>query len=293
MDKALTSDIQIDAAGDITLLVKHGDEWVTFQVSSKAMSLASPVWRAMLDPNGPFRESRADNNEITFPDDYSKALLILLLAAHLRFQDVPQNLTFEQLLNVCILCDKYDCITLVRPWISKWLDRQRYPAGEKLYEEWLFIAWTTGDEATFESTGRNLILHANPDGSRKLNEGIPEARLQTITMLIDLTHTLVDHYDDHGEEMGDVGNQFAEDSVACDNLSFGSPIRANSYRLITPWWNLTSRHGVLAISGCKGCGKSLSMFEQIAWLMVELNGDNKPVLVDDSLHAKWILIRLL
>lgn len=175
---ALTSDIQIDTAGDLKLLVQHCEDWVTFQVSSKAMSLASPVWRTMLDPNGPFRESQSDNNEITFPDDDAKALLNLLLVAHLRFQDVPKELTFEQLLNVCILCDKYDCITLVRPWIWRWQERQIHLPWEILSEEWLFIAWTTGDEAKFRRTAQSLILHANTDESGAFND----ARLSELVM---------------------------------------------------------------------------------------------------------------
>lgn len=170
MSKPLTSDIQIDAAGDLKLLLQHGEEWVTFQVSSKVMSLASPVWRAMLDPNGPFRESQSDNNEIIFPDDDSEALLILLSAAHLRFQDVPKDLSFEGLLNVCILCDKYDCITLVRPWIFQWKVGQVVPEGEEFYEEWLFIAWTTGDEANFKRVGRSMILRATTDESGAFND---------------------------------------------------------------------------------------------------------------------------
>jgi len=86
---ALTSTIEVDPAADLRLLVQHGDHQITFKVSSEAMSLASPVWRTMLDPAGPFKESQSDNGEINFPDDDSEALLILLVAAHLRFQDVP------------------------------------------------------------------------------------------------------------------------------------------------------------------------------------------------------------
>lgn len=170
ISKPLTSDIQIDAAGDLKLLLQHREEWVTFQVSSKAMSLASPVWRAMLDPNGPFRESQSDNSEIIFPDDDPEALLILLSAAHLRFQEVPKHLSFERLLNVCVLCDKYDCITLVRPWIFEWKVRQIVPTDWELYEEWLFIAWTMGDEATFKRVGRSMILRATTDESGAFND---------------------------------------------------------------------------------------------------------------------------
>lgn len=127
------------------------------KVSSKAMSMASPVWRAMLDPKGRFRESQPGNDEIDFPDDDAEALLILLLAAHLRFQDVPQELYYEQLLKICVACDKYDCVSLVRPWISRWQARQIHHAGQDYYEDWIFIAWTVGDQETFERIGRRFV----------------------------------------------------------------------------------------------------------------------------------------
>ena len=105
MSEALASPIAIDPAGDIKLLVQHGDRWMTFQVSSNAMAMASPVWRIILDPKGPFRESQPENNEVTFPDDDAEALLILLLAAHLYFKHVPHKLRLDQLLAVCSACD--------------------------------------------------------------------------------------------------------------------------------------------------------------------------------------------
>ena len=260
----LTSDIQIDAAGDLKLLVQHGEDWVAFQVSSKAMSLASPVWRAMLDPNGPFKESQSGHNEITLPDDDSKALLILLLAAHLRFQDVPEELSFEHLLEVCVLCDKYDCITLVRPWISRWQARHIPLARIRRHEEWLFIAWTTGDEATFERIGQRLTFCATTRKSSSLDfdrlstlrmppgfvgwfhfslrlstcltdyptECMLEVRLQIITKLIELAHSLVERKEPYGDLLYCKEPSNAENSIACDDLSVGALVRqlgADSY----------------------------------------------------------------
>ncbi len=153
------STIQVDPAGDLRLLVKHNDRDKNFQVSSKAMSLASPVWRTMLDPSGPFREAKPDNGEIAFPEDDAEALLTVLLAAHLRQQEVPQtSVGYKQLLEICVVCDKYDCIQLMRPWISKWEASLANFADKDTYEEWLFIAWTTGDDATFECIARKLAF---------------------------------------------------------------------------------------------------------------------------------------
>ncbi len=133
--------IKIDPAGDLDLHLTSHDGPTVFQVSSKAMSLASPVWRTMLDPKGPFRESKPNNGEVTFEDDDANALMILLLAAHLRFQELPQTLKYPQLLDLCVACDKYDCIELVRPWVPGWESSLKSLADKAGYEERLFIAW--------------------------------------------------------------------------------------------------------------------------------------------------------
>ncbi len=253
---ALTSTIEVDPAGDLRLLVQHGEQQIIFQVSSKAMSLASPVWRTMLEPAGPFKESQSDSGEIAFPDDDSEALLILLLACHLRFQDIPQELWYEQFLNVCILCDKYDCIALIRPWISRWQAHQLHLAGPVIHGEWLFICWTTGDQATFERVARyyvktsladvwkqfidrpKLLDAAIPPGilglpwslplpgnsTNKLAESIFEARLQTLTKLIELSYSLANRRGPNKQSLHCVSND-ADSSEACDDLSVGSMTR--------------------------------------------------------------------
>lgn len=151
------STLQVDPDGDLRLAVMLDGHDKTFQVSSKAMSLASPVWRTMLDPNGPFREGKPDNSGIASPDDDAEALLILFLAAHLRNDEVPESVSFDQLLNICVLCDKYDCVRLVRSWISKWATEIKPVADDPEYEEWLLIAWTTGDVGSFERLARRIV----------------------------------------------------------------------------------------------------------------------------------------
>lgn len=98
----------------------EGENQVTFRVSSKAMCLASPVWRVMLDPSGPFKEARPENDSVLFPEDDAQALQILLYIAHLQFHSIPETLSFTQLLNLAIICDKYDTARLLFPWFHKW-----------------------------------------------------------------------------------------------------------------------------------------------------------------------------
>lgn len=129
-----------EAAEDLILLTITRGKPETVQVSSKAMSLASPVWRTMLDPKGPFREASPDNGEISFLEDDADALLILLLATHLKYQEIPEELTYEMLLNVCVACDTFDRNENVGPWLSKWLSHlTRYEDGDGVPFHWLSV----------------------------------------------------------------------------------------------------------------------------------------------------------
>lgn len=123
-------------------------------VSSTVMSLASPVWKVLFDPQGQFQEATA--KEAYLLDDDPDMLLILLRISHLQFHELPAMLTFVQLLNLAILCDKYDTVRIVRPWIRQWQEPLEDLALTPGYEEWLFIAWTFGDSVTFKNLAQQL-----------------------------------------------------------------------------------------------------------------------------------------
>ena len=89
----------------------------TLVVSSAVMRIASPVWRTMFDPQGRFMESQrsSTHGEMHFPEDDPDALLCVLRIAHLQFRKVPETLGYVELLNLAIICDKYDTVAIVRP----------------------------------------------------------------------------------------------------------------------------------------------------------------------------------
>lgn len=93
----------LDPAGDVQL----STETQTFLVSSKVMCLASPVWRAMFDPQGPWAK-RSSTGPFSLPEDDPDALLTILRIAHLHFSDLPDALVvYQHLLQLAVLCDKY------------------------------------------------------------------------------------------------------------------------------------------------------------------------------------------
>ena len=152
--------ISVDPHGDVLLLIA-GEKQRILQVSSKVMSLASPVWRTMLDPRGPFREANPDDGAISFLEDDPEALLILLLAAHLKYQEIPEELTYELLWSVCITCDKYDCIEIVRPWLLRWLAPLEQLIEKNGFEGFLFISWAIGDREMSERVSRKVAVECS------------------------------------------------------------------------------------------------------------------------------------
>lgn len=154
--------ISIDPNGDRSLIVGTGENQKVFRVSSKAMCLASPVWKAMFA--GPFKEATAQ--EISFPEAEPNALLITLRIAHLQFKELPSFLDFHQLLNLAVVCDVYDLVSIVRPFLTGWITASRPIADRIGYEEWLLVAWTFGYREEFERSTCRLVLcvGTNEDG---------------------------------------------------------------------------------------------------------------------------------
>ncbi|KAK8188430.1 uncharacterized protein BKA78DRAFT_345766 [Phyllosticta capitalensis] len=157
-----------DPDGDVRLLVfdhpsdQSGDEAAqkTFLVSSKAMSLASDVWKAMF--NGHFREAQQPSGtnqqrEVSFPDDDARALEILLNIAHMRYDLVPQKLSFSRLVQVTVATDKYGATKLLRPWYKAWMGDVIYLLTRPGHEEWLWIAWELGQTETFKTLVSHLV----------------------------------------------------------------------------------------------------------------------------------------
>lgn len=161
-DRSIPPEIQeiCDPYGDLDLIapvMTAGAELnKRFKVSSKTMSRVCQAWKKMLDPDCPFVEARmVGQGELSLPEDDAAPLAILLHIAHLNFDRVPQELSFEELLALAVLTDKYDGTRLVQPWIQSWIAGLEYLLLEPGYEEWLWIAWEFGQLESFQ----RLALH--------------------------------------------------------------------------------------------------------------------------------------
>lgn len=110
--------INIDGEGDVIVLC--GPE--RMRVSSKILTLRSPVFKAMLKPG--FREGNTIRSqqyplELSLPDDDGLLLLILFQFLHLGFSSQCPDTDLQ--VKIAQLCHKYDCTVSIRPQSARWL----------------------------------------------------------------------------------------------------------------------------------------------------------------------------
>ena len=156
----------IDPTGGITLLLHNSQDGrqtqSSIRVSSKVLSLASPVFAAMLRPN--FAEGQGLRNAalqeipaISLHDDNTEAMFWLCKALHFK-QDLNVAIDFSLLKELAILCDKYELVSVLYPWSHGWL--QHLPGslhGNDKQAEMLWISYALGNEKSFWRTSRDLM----------------------------------------------------------------------------------------------------------------------------------------
>jgi len=152
--------------GDVPVAITCKSECVIINVSSHALCHASPVWKKFLFP--PFAkipdEIEAENDtRIDFTEDAGDALLILLRITHLQFHKVESTLPIAELVKVAVLCDQYDCVQLVRPWLHQWIpplaidDASIDAYSTYGWRSTTFLAWVFGMEKAFKSLTTSLV----------------------------------------------------------------------------------------------------------------------------------------
>ncbi|KAJ3544218.1 hypothetical protein NM208_g3183 [Fusarium decemcellulare] len=160
---------------------------IHFQVSSRHLSIVSPVFRAMIE--GKYKESQPNHQglmEIGASEWNAQALLILLDIIHGHHRDVPKTLDLEAIVQIGFLVDYYDCLEVVEiffdrwcVFFAKWIEYsvdslfryytpkvQRFGQDETLL---LFIAWVFRSGAAFS----NLTSSAAFNGERLIETDLP------------------------------------------------------------------------------------------------------------------------
>lgn len=71
---------------------------------------------------------------------------------------IPSKISYKLFLNIAILIDQYDCINLIRPWLSTWALSPEIPRSRMRRDiGWLFIDWVVGWEDSFTYFATELV----------------------------------------------------------------------------------------------------------------------------------------
>jgi hypothetical protein len=112
---AITEHLRSD--GDLAFIV--GEDEHHFVVFRSTMRGACLAWNKLPNPNGP--DIEATKSEIALPNDDPKALRTLLLITHLKFYELPGQLSLGVFLSLATVCDNYDTVSPVRPFSTSGL----------------------------------------------------------------------------------------------------------------------------------------------------------------------------
>lgn len=171
--------------GDMLLLIESDDgSGTAFKVASQVLCAASKVFLAMLGPDSNFQEALSLRKTKTprassalyiqvLEDDDTAALEIVLNVIHLCNNRVPETIEFSTLVQVCVVCDKYDMTEAMR-WVKPtWIEKWEPLALEPGYEAWLLVAWIFERSESFEKLSKKFILESSMqvNGGLKMDTG--------------------------------------------------------------------------------------------------------------------------
>jgi hypothetical protein len=157
----VTSEGQSDTpSSDIVEPISQTIYKTHLMVSSKHMSLASPVFKAMLQ--GGFREGEELRGmkkiSLPLPDDDTEAMKILIHLIHCKLNFVPLEVNLELFTNIAILVDKYrmhEVLRIMAPIWTKHLEADMLKTWNSCVR-WICIAWVFGMREEFRKATQFL-----------------------------------------------------------------------------------------------------------------------------------------
>jgi len=165
-------EVEITSIGDMVLDVTASSgtdkNKAQFIVASQVLCIASPVFRAMLEPGfregHNWREAKKNGSKyvLELPDEESiEAMEIILNAIHLRFSKVPVGgVALPLLLKLAVVCDKYQIYSAISNLASHWVVEPTMV--EEGAMDWLFVSWVFRRKDIFKRVTKAMILISTP-----------------------------------------------------------------------------------------------------------------------------------
>lgn len=153
--------VEIDPHGDLILQVCSGTTEYLLKVSSKVLSVASPVFRSMLETafledRGLHLVSSVSPFVMQLHDHHYPSMLTIMNITHLRMRQIPSKLSLEDFYHLAVLCDKYDLREIFLPWVQSWTETLR--PETIACPRWLVISWVFRLECIFTNVTLEMIF---------------------------------------------------------------------------------------------------------------------------------------
>ncbi|CZR52490.1 uncharacterized protein PAC_02367 [Phialocephala subalpina] len=152
------SKIIVDPNHDIVLRLNGYD----LLVSSKVLSLASPVFEAMFKPH--FKEGVEHHLQlgepliIPLPEDDLEATTLFCQITHHRSRDLPRTPSPLCLENLAIFCNKYICAGPVASYGILWIQRHSGSQSIEDFSRLLLLAYILDLPESFAAVSREMLL---------------------------------------------------------------------------------------------------------------------------------------
>lgn len=155
------------------------NETVHLLVSSKHMSLASPVFKVMLGEN--FREGqalRADGKVEILLDDDPAAFIILANVVHGKLSSVPSRVDVDVLFSLAIVADKYQMHEVTKFFCQAWFRELENDvpidyAKPAYVMKWLAVAYVFQNAKTFKHLTHLIARRGTDRLEDDVQEGMP------------------------------------------------------------------------------------------------------------------------
>lgn len=132
-----------------------GDQEVRIRVSSKHLTLASRVFKSMLQPGFLEGDQLRSQNlaKLLLPGDNPAAMLVLSNLIHGKNRQVPLKVKFSMMTELAILVDKYELLEITEIFLDSWfrnLETNKSLGFSKDLLPWMCISWVFNKEDIFE-----------------------------------------------------------------------------------------------------------------------------------------------
>lgn len=168
---------KITTDGDVILVI--GPDEARLCVNSILLQTASRVFKAMFGPHykeGQRSDLNGSKKEVPLPEDDVGAMTIICAVIHHRNDIIPERMSSDEVLQISVLADKYDCKVALKHAIHHWLDHRNAVSLKDLMKLMTAAYLLNHSQAFSAITYTMMMEHAGsylPFAQDQIDFGVP------------------------------------------------------------------------------------------------------------------------